>query len=58
MRGRGFETFSAEQQQQWVELSWQYGQWLAVEAKRLDLPVVTAQPWETLAARVQAAIDP
>ena len=57
-RGRGFETFSAEQQQQWVELSWQYGQWLAVEATRLGLPVVTAQPWGTLAARVQAAIEP
>jgi 2-phosphoglycerate kinase len=58
MRGRGFDTFSAEQQQQWVELSWQYGQWLALEAKRLGLPVVTAQPWGTLAARVQAAIEP
>jgi 2-phosphoglycerate kinase len=57
MRGRSFDTFAPEQQQQWIELSWHYGQWLAQEAARYGLPVVPAQPWETLAARIRAVVD-
>lgn len=39
-----------------ARVSWEYGNWLAAEARRLDLPVVTARPRETLVARLQAAL--
>jgi 2-phosphoglycerate kinase len=55
-RGRSFDTFNRTEQQRWVELSWQYGQWLEEEANQYGLPVVPAQPWDGLAARIRAAI--
>lgn len=57
MRGRSFDTFSSRAQHQWGELSWQYGQWLEDEAIRCGIPVVPAQPWNTLAERIRAAIE-
>lgn len=37
--------------------SWAYGNWLAEEARRVGIPVVAAQPRESLVARLRAALD-
>ncbi len=39
-----------------ARVSWLYGQWLQAECARLDLPVVAARPWASLAKRVRAAL--
>ncbi len=36
---------------------WLYGQWLATEARHFGLPVLEPRPWDTLDARLAAAID-
>lgn len=36
---------------------WLYGQWLAREADRYDLPVLQPRPWETLNQRLLFAPD-
>jgi len=56
-RGRGFEDLSPNQQDKSVRRSWLYGQWLAREAARFGVPVVTSQPWETLEERVVKIIE-
>ena len=37
--------------------SWHYSEWLRQEAARLRLPAVAARPWDTVLARVVAAVD-
>jgi 2-phosphoglycerate kinase len=37
---------------------WLYGQWLAREAHRFGVPVITPRPWATLVDRIIAAIAP
>ena len=57
LRERSFDTFSRKEQHHWVELSWSYGRWLEEQASQYGLPVVPAQPWDTLLTRIQAAIE-
>lgn len=54
-RGRGMEARSAQEQTRHSESSVLYGNWLAVEARRLGLPVIDSRPWETLLERTEAA---
>jgi hypothetical protein len=35
-----------------AEAAWRYGQWLAGEGERCNLPVLPARPWATLADRI------
>jgi 2-phosphoglycerate kinase len=51
-RGRGFREWDTLEQEGFVHASWIYGQWLAREANRLELPVIDAQPQETLLERL------
>jgi 2-phosphoglycerate kinase len=37
--------------------SWRHSEWLRREAERLRLPAVPARPWDTVLARVVAAVD-
>ena len=38
-------------------VNWLYGNWLASEAEKLGLPVVAAQPRETLVERLRQALE-
>jgi 2-phosphoglycerate kinase len=40
-----------------ARVSWQISRWLAQEATRYGLPVVTARPWDTVLERVVAAVS-
>lgn len=42
-------------QRRYVHSIWRYGQWIQKEAERFGLPVVPAQPFDTLAKRILAA---
>ena len=51
-RGRGFNDWDKIEQDGFAHASWLYGQWLAQEAKRLELPVIDAQPQQTILERL------
>jgi 2-phosphoglycerate kinase len=51
-RGRGFNDWDELEQKGFAYASWLYGQWLAREANKLELPVVNAQPQQTLLERL------
>ena len=51
-RGRSVAQLSAKQLQTQARFSWLYGQWLQREAHRYGLPVISAQPRETLVRRI------
>lgn len=51
-RGRGFNDWNKMEQEGFAHASWLYGQWLAQEANKLELPVINAQPQETLLERL------
>lgn len=51
-RGRGFNEWEPMAQEGFAHASWLYGQWLARQANKLELPVIDAQPRQTLLARV------
>jgi 2-phosphoglycerate kinase len=55
-RRRGFEEWGKAEQQGFVQASWLYGQWLAQEANRLDLPVIAARPHDNILERVLSII--
>ena len=63
-RGRGFNEWNSPEQEAFAHASWLYGQWLAREAKQLDLHVIETQPQQTLLERLLAstgdncALDP
>jgi len=52
----GFPTLTAAEQARRVRVSWLYGRWLAEQAHRHGLPVVTAHPWATLHQRITTAV--
>lgn len=54
-RGRGFDDLSELEQKGFAHASWLYGQWLAREAGKLELPVISAQPQKTLLQRLLSA---
>src|SRR5215217_37962 len=54
-RGRGFNESNAPEQKGFAHASWLYGQWLAREAKQLDLLVIKPQPQQTLLERLLAS---
>lgn len=45
-------TENAAEQDGFAHASWLYGQWLAQEAKRVELPVLDAQPQQTILERL------
>jgi 2-phosphoglycerate kinase len=51
-RGRGFNDWDKIEQDGFAHASWLYGQWLAQEANRLELPVLDAQPQQTILERL------
>jgi 2-phosphoglycerate kinase len=51
-RGRGFNNWQELEQEGFAHASWLYGQWLAQEAERLELPVIESRPQETLLERL------
>ena len=55
-RGRGFNEWNTAEQEGFAHASWLYGQWLAGEAKQHNLPVIDAQPQQTLLKRLLASI--
>ncbi len=54
-RGRGFETWDASTQAAFGHASRLYGEWLSAQAEAHGLPVLQAQPYETLAERITSA---
>jgi len=56
-RGRVVVGQSEAEQHTEARAKWLYGRWLAVEARHLALPVLEPRPWDTLDARLAAAID-
>ena len=54
-RGRGFGEWNTLEQEGFAHASWLYGQWLAREADKLELPVIAAQPQQTLLERLLSA---
>jgi len=55
-RGRGFNDWGELEQQSFAHASWRYGQWLAREASKLELPVIEAQPQETIFERLLSIV--
>jgi 2-phosphoglycerate kinase len=51
-RGRGVPDKSEAELRRIVEMNWLYTVWLAREAEERSIPVVTTQPWDTLADRI------
>lgn len=51
-RRRGFNDWDKLEQEGFAHASWLYGQWLAQEATKLELPVINAQPQETILERL------
>jgi 2-phosphoglycerate kinase len=54
-RGRGMGGQREGELRAEVGAKWLYGQWLADEAHRYNLPVLTSRPWSTLVERIMAA---
>lgn len=54
-RGRGLGGRPERELRTEARAKWLYGQWLAQEAQRLGLPVVTPRPWSTLLERILTA---
>jgi 2-phosphoglycerate kinase len=55
-RGRGFNDGDKMEQEGFAHASWLYGQWLAQEANKLELPVINAQPQQTIVERLISII--
>jgi len=55
LRGRGTASRMDVELRTEARAKWLYGQWLATQARSCGLPVLEAQPWETLAERIVAA---
>ena len=51
-RGRGFNDWNKMEQEGFAHASWLYGQWLAQEANKLEIPVINAQPQKTILERL------
>jgi 2-phosphoglycerate kinase len=51
-RGRGTTERTEKELHTEARAKWLYGQWLAQEAQRLQLPVLEARPWESLSDRI------
>jgi len=51
-RGRGFNDWDKMEQEGIAHASWLYGQWLAQEANNLEIPVINAQPQQTVLERL------
>jgi 2-phosphoglycerate kinase len=56
-RGRGFSARNEADLRVEARAKWLYGQWLAAEARRLDLPMLAPRPWTTLVERILAAVS-
>jgi 2-phosphoglycerate kinase len=56
-RGRGVAQLTAHQLQTQVRFSWLYGQWIQREAERYGLPVIPAQPRETVVTRIMGTFQ-
>jgi 2-phosphoglycerate kinase len=58
-RGRGEHLDPASPEARRIARTrWLYSEWLVAEAQRRDIPVLSTQPWESLPARILAAIEP
>lgn len=54
VRGRGMDGRPEEELRSETRAKWLYGQWLADEAHRYNLPVLESRPWSTLVERIMA----
>jgi 2-phosphoglycerate kinase len=55
-RGRGFNDWDKMEQEGFAHASWLYGQWLAQEANKLELPVIHARPPQTILERLLSIV--
>lgn len=55
-RGRGIDRQSDLEQRTEARTKWLYGQWLASEVRRHNLPFLEPRPWKTLVERIIEAI--
>jgi hypothetical protein len=51
-RDRGISYANKEEQEAFARASWLYGQWLDQEARTNQMPVLSAQPQETVIERL------
>ncbi len=56
LRGRGFREISPEEQRIHAEGSWLFGKYLVEEARRYNLEIFTARPYDDLLNRVISSI--
>jgi hypothetical protein len=54
---QNYHAREGTEQPQRARASWRHSQWLRREAKRLGIPAVAARPWQTVLARVIAALE-
>ena len=52
----GFQDLPPEEQVRTTRWSWLYGRWLQEQARIYGVPVVEAQPWESLEGRIAAHV--
>lgn len=55
-RGRGFNDGDKMAQESFAHASWLFGHWLAQEANQLGLPVINAQPQQTILERLLSIV--
>jgi 2-phosphoglycerate kinase len=51
-RGRGTAERTEKELRTEARAKWLYGQWLALEAQRLQLPLLEVRPWNSLSDRI------
>ena len=56
-RGRHIAGMTQKELRNEARAKWMFGQWLAAEASRYNLPVVEPRPWETLTERLIDAVS-
>jgi len=54
-RGRGMAERTRTEKRIEARTKWLYGQWLASEARRYNLPILKPRPWATLVERIIVA---
>ncbi len=55
---RNYQAREGQEQPGRARASWRHSEWLRQEAERLGVPAIPARPWDTVLARVIAALAP
>jgi 2-phosphoglycerate kinase len=54
---RNYHAREGDEQARRARASWNFSNWLGAEAQRLGVPTVAARPWDSVLARVIAALN-